>query len=106
VLIRQPFAHACDNRHMSRTSRIALPVLALVAGLVLLPTAAYVWGGRLAGPYAGPRGLASYLGSLYGDAGQGRLLAWLVLAGPPLAIAVWPLRSWLLRRWRAPATRG
>ena len=92
-----------DPDYLRMRSRALLLAMALLAGILLVPVAAYVWGGRLAGPYAGPRGLASYLGALYADAAQGRLLAWLVLAGPLLAVGVWPLRAFLLRRSGATA---
>ena len=94
-----------DPEYLRMRSRVLLLATALLAGIVLVPMAAYVWGGRLAGPYAGTRGLASYLGALYADAAQGRLLAWLVLAGPVLAVGVWPLRSFLLRRSGVTAAR-
>lgn len=71
-------------------------LLALLAGALLLPAAAYVAGGALIGPYEGKRGLASYLGTLYRDAGQGRLPALLVLLGPAAAVLVWRLRKVIL----------
>jgi hypothetical protein len=73
------------------------------AGAVLVPVAAYVAGGRLVGPYAGPRGLASYLGSIYADAFSGRPQALLLLLGPLLCMGIWELRGWLCRRYLAPA---
>lgn len=82
---------------MKKRSWILLAVL-LAAGLVVFPVAAYVIGGRVVGPYAGPRGLASYLGAIYADAGRGSPLALLMLAGPLVGLGAWPVRSWLLRR--------
>jgi hypothetical protein len=73
-------------------------VLLLFTGVVLIPIATYVTGGRVVGPYAGTRGLASYLGSVYADAARGRPLALALLFGPLLAVMVWPLRAWLLRQ--------
>jgi len=70
----------------------------LLLGCVALPIVAYVGGGRLAGPYAGPRGLASYLGAIYQDAGRGSPLALALLFGPLLCAVVWALRSLLLGR--------
>jgi hypothetical protein len=83
--------------HRWFNARYAL-LLATVAGLLVLPVAGYLAGDRLIGAYAGPRGIASYLGSLYGDALSGRPLALGVLLGPVLACLVWWLRGWLLRR--------
>ena len=76
---------------------ILLAALVLAGGAVL-PVIAYVIGGRLVGPYAGPRGLASYLGAIYTDAGSGHSLALALLAGPLLSVGAWRLRSWLLHR--------
>lgn len=80
-----------------KTSRGVVWVGIILLGCVALPIAAYVIGGRLAGPYAGPRGLASYLGAVYQDAARGRPLAIALLFGPLLCVAVWPLRSLLLK---------
>ena len=82
---------------MKRSRWIVLAALVL-AGCVIVPVLAYVAGGRLVGPYAGPRGLASYLGAIYGDAGRGNLLALALLAGPVVCAGVWMVRSWLLKR--------
>lgn len=80
-----------------------LPLLLLVAasGPLLLPVAAYVAGGRLVGPYAGSRGLASYLESIYGDALAGGALALAVVLGPVLIVVAWSLRRRLLQRFAA-----
>lgn len=78
--------------------RWALLLLALFIGTVLLPVSAYLAGGRVIGPYEGTRGLASYLGAIYQDAGRGRVPALLVLFGPAASLLVWYLRSWLLGR--------
>jgi hypothetical protein len=82
---------------MKRSAWILFIAL-IVVGFVAVPVGAYVAGGRLAGPYAGPRGLASFLGAIYADAVRGRLLALTLLLGPLLAVSVWPLRAWLLSR--------
>jgi hypothetical protein len=69
----------------------------LLAGL-LLPIGAYVTGGRLIGPYEGTRGLASYLGAIFGDASRGHPLALSVILAPVLCLALWLLRRWLVKR--------
>lgn len=69
----------------------------LLAGVLILPVTAYLAGGRLAGTYAGSRGLASYLGTIYGAAGRGRPLALILLLAPVLIAGVWGFRKWLLR---------
>lgn len=76
--------------------RWILLLVSLFAGCVLLPVAAYVIGGRFAGPYAGPRGLASYFGAIYADAARGQPIALLMILGPALCMGVWGLRAWLL----------
>jgi hypothetical protein len=74
-----------------------LPVLALLGGLVL-PVAAYMAGKRLIGAYEGRLGLQDYLGSVYGAAGDGEPLAWLLLLAPLLVAAIW----WgIARLWQA-----
>jgi hypothetical protein len=85
-----------------KRSRWILLAAMVVAGCVVLPVVAYVVGGRLVGPYAGPRGLASYLGAIYSDAGQGNPLAVAMLGGPLLCAGAWLIRSWLLKRLRRP----
>lgn len=83
--------------------RSILLLVSLFAGCVLLPVAAYVVGGRFAGPYAGPRGLASYFGAIYADAARGQPVALLMVLGPALCVVVWGLRAWLLRSVLRPA---
>ncbi|MCC7330116.1 MAG: hypothetical protein IT484_08195 [Gammaproteobacteria bacterium] len=74
--------------------------LALVAtGGLLLPVAAYWAGTRIIGPYAGTRGLATFIEALYHDAAGGSPLALALLAGPVLIAILWKLRAWGLRRW-------
>ena len=70
----------------------------LLAGALILPVLGYIGGGRIVGAYAGPRGLASYLGSIYDAAGRGRPLALSLLLAPALIAGVWLFRIWLLRR--------
>lgn len=77
--------------------------IVIALGLLILPAIAYVAGGEVVGPYAGPRGLASYLGHIYQDAGRLRWLALIVLLAPALIAGVWMARSALLRRLLPPA---
>ncbi len=68
----------------------------------MFPILAYVAGGRVVGAYAGPRGLASYLGSIYEAAGRGHPLALTLLLAPVLVAGIWLLRSRLVKRLRLP----
>ena len=72
------------------TPLLAILGLALVGGLVL-PIAGYMAGKRLIGAYEGRLGLSDYLGSIYGAAGRGELLAWWLLLAPALIAIVWYL---------------
>lgn len=92
---RPPTRGGARSEAHPRRWRWAL-LLALLAGALLLPAAAYVAGGALIGPYEGKRGLATYLGTLYHAAGQGRLPALLVLLGPAASMLVWRLRKAIL----------
>lgn len=79
--------------------------LALAGGFLLAVTA-YWAGTRLIGPFAGTRGLATFLGNIYADAGKGSPLALTLLAGPLAIGLVWKLRGWSLRRRRMQAATG
>lgn len=72
----------------------------LLIGALVLPIGAYWFGGQFVGPYAGPRGLASYLGAIYGDLSGGRPLAVVLVLAPLLCVGIWQLRNWCLR-WLA-----
>ena len=72
------------------TPLLAILGLALVGGRVL-PIAGYMAGKRLIGAYEGRLGLSDYLGSIYGAAGRGELLAWWLLLAPALIAIVWYL---------------
>lgn len=98
---RSPARSRNSGESHPRRWRWAL-LLALLAGTLLLPVAAYVAGGILVGPYEGNRGLASYFGALYRDAGRGRLPALLVLLGPAAGVLVWRLRNGILEWGSAP----
>jgi len=71
------------------------PLLALLglalAGGFLVPVASYVTGKRVIGAYEGKLGLSDYLGSVYGAAGRGEILAWWLLLTPALIALVWYL---------------
>ena len=82
---------------MKASRLLALLVLAL-SGSVIFPVAAYWAGGRVFGPYAGPRGLATFIGNIYSDAASGSLLALVMVTGPVLVVAIWKLRRWTLQR--------
>ncbi|MBW7930994.1 MAG: hypothetical protein H3C57_06770 [Gammaproteobacteria bacterium] len=79
--------------------------LALASGFLLV-VAAYWAGTRFIGPFAGARGLATFLGNIYADAGQGSPLALTLLAGPLAIGLAWKLRGWSLRRRRMPPATG
>ncbi|MCC7258228.1 MAG: hypothetical protein IT486_07630 [Gammaproteobacteria bacterium] len=87
-------------------SRWLLAGTAAIGGMLVLPVLGYVAGGRLVGPYAGPRGLASYLGSIYGDALAGHPLALMLVLAPGAIVGVWLLRAGVLHRMREPASGG
>jgi hypothetical protein len=79
-------------------SRWLLLLFLGVAGPLILPVAAYVAGGRIVGPYAGARGLETYLGAIYADALRGGVLALAIVLGPLLVALAWSLRRSVLRR--------
>jgi hypothetical protein len=56
---------------------------------VLVPIAAYAVGQWVIGPYEGNFGLPGYFFSIYSDALQGRLPAWILLTGLPLMLLSW-----------------
>lgn len=79
-------------------SRWSLLLFLGVAGPLLVPVAAYVAGRRIAGPYAGARGLESYLGTIYADALRGNPLALAIVLGPLLVAITWSARGAYVRR--------
>jgi hypothetical protein len=87
--------------HMTRR-HWSLLATSLLSGALLLPVTAYIAAGRIIGPYAGTRGLASYLGAIYLDASQGKPLALLILVAPTLCLGLWMLRGWMGRRHQPP----
>lgn len=74
--------------------------LALLGGLVL-PITAYMAGKRVIGAYEGRLGLRDYLGSIYGGAADGDLLAWWLLLTPVLIAVAWYLVIRVARRLTA-----
>ena len=84
-------------------SRWMATAILFLTGALALPVLAYIAGSRVVGEYAGPRGLASYLGTIYAEAGNGRPLALTLLLAPMLVAGIWLLRAWLARQlWRRP----
>ena len=69
-----------------------LSALLLALGLLALPVTAYLAAGQVVGPYEGPRGLASYLGAIYGDALSGHAPALIMLFSPCLIALLWVAR--------------
>ncbi|MEO7387792.1 MAG: hypothetical protein ABIX37_12705 [Gammaproteobacteria bacterium] len=67
---------------------LGLATVALAGGLVL-PIASYMAGKRVIGAYEGKLGLSDYLGSVYGAAAHGEVLAWWLLLTPLLIVLVW-----------------
>ncbi|UCG73501.1 MAG: hypothetical protein JSV45_03775 [Chromatiales bacterium] len=64
-------------------------VLVVVGGAVLAPVAVYLFGVNLIAPYAGEGGALGFLGSVYGDALQGRAAAWALLLSPAVFVLTW-----------------
>lgn len=87
---------------MKASRLLALLALAL-SGSVVFPVAAYWAGGRVVGPYAGPRGLATFIGNIYSDAASASPWALVMVTGPVLVVAIWKLRRWALQRLLAGA---
>lgn len=86
-----------------KTPRWLVAGIAAAGGALVLPVVAYVAGGQIVGPYPGPRGLASYLGGIYGDALGGHPLALALVLTPALVMLIWLARAWLHGRWRSMA---
>ncbi len=86
-----------------KLSSVLIWLAAILTGGLLLPVIAYWAGGRFIAPYAGQRGLATYLDAIYHDAAGGSPLALGLLAGPTLIIGIWKLRHRMLSH--TPATR-
>jgi len=92
-------------RFVKPTRVLTLLALAL-SGSLILPVVAYWVGGKIVGAYAGPRGLATYIGSIYRDAADGSPLALAMVTGPVLVAAIWALRGWGLRHFLARPARN
>jgi hypothetical protein len=70
----------------------------LMLGWLALPGLAYVLGRQVIGRYEGDRGLASYAGSIYAAAGEGRPLAMVMVFAPTLLLGIWALHNYLRRQ--------
>jgi hypothetical protein len=73
----------------SLRKRIVTVVSHLLCGLGLLPVLVYVVGEAVVGPYEGIAGLASFLGSIYGDLLRFKPGAWILVTTPSLIVGVW-----------------
>jgi hypothetical protein len=61
----------------------------LLCGFGLLPVLVFAVGEAVVGPYEGTAGLASFMGSVYGDLAKFELGAWLLVATPSLIVGIW-----------------
>jgi hypothetical protein len=64
-------------------------VVALLAGGIALPAAAYLAARRFVGTYEGSRGVAGYVGSIWEGALAAEPQAWAVLLAPLALVACW-----------------
>ncbi|MFQ5636227.1 MAG: hypothetical protein ACE5G3_12970 [Gammaproteobacteria bacterium] len=81
-------------------ARARTVALALLLSFMLIPVCAYVAGSLVVGDYEGPSGLLGYLIAIYGDALNGRWLAWTLILTPLLILAIWAIVALVLRRIR------
>lgn len=87
--------------------RLIITLLTIIAGgAVLAPVAVYVFGTTLLAPYEGDGGVLGFLGSVYGDAWQGKAAAWGLLLSPTAFLLTWWAVFRLLRAGRTPAEAG
>ena len=77
---------------------LILALALLAVGLLLVPLVLYWAGGAVAGEYAGERGVWDLLLHVWGDAGRGRISAWILFLTPYLAVQLLRLSIALLRR--------
>lgn len=91
--------------HPLRRRLYALLII-LVAGMVLAPVAVYVFGVNLIAPYEGDGGALGFLGSVYGDALQGKAAAWALLLSPTAFVLTWWVAFRLARAPRPTARDG
>jgi uncharacterized membrane protein len=68
--------------------RLSMTVMALIAGLILLPLAVFAVGQLMAGPYAGSGGFLGFLGSIYIDLITGKPSAWILTLSPALLMGI------------------
>lgn len=78
----------------------------LIAGAILAPVAVYVFGVNLIAPYEGDGGMLGFLGSVYGEALNGKAAAWGLILSPAAFVLTWWAVYRLIRAGRAtPAPR-
>jgi len=70
-------------------ARIVAVTSHLLCGFGLLPVLVFVVGEAVVGPYAGTSGLASFLGTIYGDLLTFEPGAWILVATPSLIVGAW-----------------
>ncbi len=74
---------------ISLRSRVVTVVSHLLCGFGLMPVLVFVVGEAVVGPYQGTAGLASFMGSIYGELAKFQLGAWLLVTTPSIIVAVW-----------------
>ncbi len=77
------------NTDVSLRSRVVAVVSHLLCGLGLFPVLVFTVGEAVVGPYQGTAGLASFLGSIYGDLAGFQFGAWLLVSTPSLIVGIW-----------------
>ena len=80
--------------------KLLVAVGVIVFSALLLPTAAYMVGAAVVGPYEGELGYFGYLGSILSDAWQGSGAAWLLLLAPMTVVGLWLAVVYYYRRPR------
>jgi hypothetical protein len=75
--------------HMFRT--IPYWVKMVLLSTIIIPFAIYTGGNVLIGPYEGNFGIMGFFFSIYSDAVQAQLAAWLLLLAAPMMVLVWRL---------------
>jgi hypothetical protein len=73
-------------------------VVALLAGGLALPAAAYLTARHFVGTYEGSRGVAGYVGSIWEGALAAEPQAWSILLAPLALVACWTAVARGLRR--------
>lgn len=86
------------SNERSLAARLRTAGLALFLSFLIVPVCAFVGGTIVVGDYEGPTGLLGYLTAIYGDALQGRWLAWILILAPVLIVGFWAIIVKLTRR--------